>query len=72
MNDDQTVQMDMRMHTSSINEDSFELDAPEFKERRRDRRTERRTARRAARQLVKLVGRTRLDRRGEYGDDQTG
>jgi 4'-phosphopantetheinyl transferase EntD len=70
MNDDQGVSMNMRMHNHSANEDGFELDAPEFQQRRRDRRTERRTARRAARQLVKLVGRARLDRGGHHGDDQ--
>jgi 4'-phosphopantetheinyl transferase EntD len=70
MSNDQTVWTNMQMRDRSNDEESLELDAPDFKQRHRDRRTERRTARRAARQLVKLVGRPRLDHRGEYGDDQ--
>jgi hypothetical protein len=72
MNELKTVSMEMRMHQDSANEDSFELDAPEFEERRRDRRTERRMAKRAARQLVKIAARPRLDRGGDYDDEQAG
>ena len=72
MNELKTVSMAMRKYQDSANEDSFELDAPAFEERRRNRRTERRMAKRAARQLVKIAARPRLNRGGDYGDEHAG